>query len=1108
MSGETKRVTLDVGGMTCASCVGVVEKTLRKVGGVEKANVNLATESASVEFDTSSVDVDALVKAVERAGYTAEQVGAAAVVASGASDTPAPPVVPAGQPADTALAVGEGAPAAAVGGGRSAAGTHPTPAPAVATVAAVGPAPQPAGAGAPATAGAAGAEDEESPQERRWRHELEALKRKLVFSLVMAGAIMVLMLPEMLGLGLSAGTLTGIAWIQLALATPVQFWAGRQFYAAALGAARHFSANMSTLIAVGTSAAYFFSVFAVIDHTLGMGILPRATSAAMPGMAAGPMGPEVYFDTSAAVIGLILLGKFLETRAKGKTNAAIKRLMGMQPRTARVVREGVERDVPIAEVAVGDIVVVRPGEKVPVDGKVLDGRSALDESMITGESIPVTKSAGDEVIGATINKTGSFRFTATRVGADTALAQIVRLIQQAQGSKAPIQRMADFFSGYFVPAVIVVALLTGAFWYFALPTVVPDSAYTPLTLALVTLVTVLVIACPCAMGLATPTAIMVGTGKGAENGILVRSAEALETAHKLDTIVLDKTGTITEGHPTVTDVLPAEGAGAAPANGHLTLTPKDRVLYLAASAERGSEHPLGEAIVGYARDDRGLVLADPTDFDAVPGHGIQAAVDGVKVLLGNAKLMREQGIDLAGFGRRADELADAGKTPMFVAADGRLAGLIAVADPIKPGSIEAVRNLKRLGLDVWMITGDNARTATAVGRQAGIDNVMAEVLPEGKAGKVRELQAAGRKVAMVGDGINDAPALAQADVGMAIGTGTDVAMESSDITLMSGALDGIARAIRLSRATMRNIKQNLFWAFAYNVLLIPVAMGVLYPFFKVLLNPMMAAAAMALSSVTVVSNALRLRGFDPVTGDGPIGLRVKGGEERSVRPALGTASADRRRGPSWLAPGVAGALVGAGLALGVAGMVGAAGDDDGAATSSVSEPVSGGASRGVAVDATHDGEDEGPAAAEAAVDEAEPSDVGEQVSGATAGDTAPAEADPRLLRLEAQVAALSSLVQDYANSTAGEAGQGAGAVASGRSLEVADMAAEARALLAAAAVDITAARTEIERELARARRSTAPATPRLEEVLLDLERLGSRLDNAAADLERREAETR
>jgi Cu+-exporting ATPase len=788
-----QKTTLDIGGMTCASCVRTVEKTLAKVPGVSSASVNFATETAAVTFEPDEVALTDLTRAVERAGYTA-------AVADGGAPAPV-------------------AGAAAVD---SASGTVGTPAtePASGT-AVVAPTPD--------------TPDTESSHDRRIRLELAQIQRKMVFSISVSVLIMLGMARDMLGWSFVPAILAE-PWFQLVLATPVQFWAGGQFYRAAIGAARHRTANMSTLVAVGTSAAYFYSILAMLDYALGTGVLP---------MSASHMGPQVYFDTSTMIVGLILLGKYLETRAKGQTNTAIKRLMGMQAKTARVVRDGVEQDIPITAVVVGDLVIVRPGEKVPVDGRVVDGHSAVDESMISGEPMPVTKQAGDEVIGATLNKTGAFRMEATRVGRDTVLAQIVRLIQEAQGSKAPIQRLADTVSGYFVPVVIVVAVATGLVWFVLGPE--PQ-----LSFALTTFITVLIIACPCAMGLATPTAIMVGTGKGAEQGILIRSAEALETAHKLNTIVLDKTGTLTAGKPVVTDVVVVEGMAAD----------ADRVLLLAASAERGSEHPLGEAIVEYARG-RGLILVDASTFNAIPGHGIEATIDGTAVVLGNEKLMRDRGFGMDRLAAKAAAFAAAGKTPMFVAAGGAIAGLIAVADTVKPESAGAVRALQALGLKVWMLTGDNPRTAQAIAAQVGITHVMAEVLPEGKSAKVKELQAQGRIVAMVGDGINDAPALAQADVGMAIGTGTDVAMESADITLMRGDLGGIVTAIRLSRATMKNIQQNLFWAFAYNVVLIPVAMGLLYPPLGILLDPVMAAAAMALSSVTVVTNALRLRRFRP-----------------------------------------------------------------------------------------------------------------------------------------------------------------------------------------------------------------------------------------------------
>jgi Cu+-exporting ATPase len=620
----------------------------------------------------------------------------------------------------------------------------------------------------------------------------------------------------------------GNPYLLWAMATVVQFWAGWRFYRGAWANARHFSTNMDTLIAMGTSAAYFYSVAAILFPSFFM--------------ATGQM-PELYFDTAAVIIGLILLGKYLEARAKGQTGEAIKKLMGMQARTARIVRDGQEVDVPIESVRAADVVLVRPGEKVPVDGVVLEGRSALDESMITGESIPVEKGPGDTVVGATINKTGSFKFQATRVGKDTVLAQIIRLVEEAQGSKAPIQRLADVISSYFVPAVIGIATLTFLVWLvFG-----PEPAFTH---ALLTFVAVLIIACPCALGLATPTAIMVGTGKGAENGVLIRSGEALETAHKIRAIILDKTGTLTQGRPVVTDLVPADGNSP------------DELLALAASAERGSEHPLGEAIVTAARE-RGLALAEPREFEAIPGHGIEASVDGRRLLLGNWKLMSDRGYSLDGLADKALAFSDQGKTAMFVALDGKPAGIVAVADTIKPGSREAVAELHRMGIEVAMLTGDNRRTAQAIAEQLGIDRVLAEVLPEQKAEEVKKLQAEGKVVAMVGDGINDAPALAQADVGIAIGTGTDVAMEAADITLMSGDVRGVVTAIRLSKQTMRTIKQNLFWAFFYNVSLIPLAAGVFYPFFGILLNPIFAGVAMATSSVTVVTNSLRLRRFNP-----------------------------------------------------------------------------------------------------------------------------------------------------------------------------------------------------------------------------------------------------
>ncbi|MBA3234748.1 MAG: copper-translocating P-type ATPase, partial [Chloroflexi bacterium] len=553
----------------------------------------------------------------------------------------------------------------------------------------------------------------------------------------------------------------------------------------------------------------------------------------------------LYFDTSAAIITLILLGRFLEARARSHTSDAIRRLVGLAPRTARVVRDGVDHDVPIESDLRGDLILVRPGERLPVDGIVRDGRSAVDESVITGESMPVGKEAGDEVIGGTINTSGSFRFEATRIGRDTVLAQIVRLVQDAQGSKAPIQRLADVVTSYFVPAVLGIAALTFVIWFvFG-----PQPAF---NLALLNMVGVLIIACPCALGLATPTSIMVGTGKGAEHGILFRNAEALERLHKVRAVVLDKTGTLTEGKPRVTDVVRVDGAPA-----------EAELLALVAAAERGSEHPLGEAIVRFARDERGLALADAESFESFGGRGIVAVIRGRRVIVGTPTFLASNDVDPAQLADRAHDLAIAGRTPVHVALDGTAVAVLGIADTLKTGSQAAVAELRRLGLEVVMLTGDNEVTAAAIAREAGVDRVLADVRPDEKAAQIRKLQVAGKLVAMVGDGVNDAPALASADVGIAIGTGTDVAIESSAVTLMNGDLRGVVTALSLSRATMRNIKQNLFWAFAYNVALIPLAAGALYPFTGVLLDPIFAAAAMALSSVTVVSNALRLRRWKP-----------------------------------------------------------------------------------------------------------------------------------------------------------------------------------------------------------------------------------------------------
>ena len=627
----------------------------------------------------------------------------------------------------------------------------------------------------------------------------------------------------------------GRAWVELALTTPVLFWAGREFFTGAWAAARHRAADMNTLVAIGTLSAYAYSVVAVVaPEWLTVGGAGEHAGH----VASAPVG--VYFEVAAVIVTLILLGRLLEARARSRTGGAIRALIGLSPKIARVERDGTEADVPLADVRVGDVVRVRPGEKVPVDGTVIDGSSAVDESMLTGEPLPVTKGPGDPVIGATVNTTGSFRMTATKVGADTVLQQIVRLVQDAQGSKAPIQKLADTVAGYFVPAVLCLAILTFVAWFNLAP---PE---TRLTLALLTFVSVLIIACPCALGLATPTAVMVGTGRGAQTGILIKGGEPLEAAGRLTTVVLDKTGTVTEGKPAVTEVVPAG-------------LPADELVRLAAAAEQGSEHPLARAVIEAART-RGLHVPNADSFEAVPGHGLVARVEGRVVLVGNARLLTARGV--AFDSAAADRTVKAGKTILLVAVDGAYAGLLAVADPIKVTSKAAVGKIRAMGLEVVLLTGDNRGTAEAVAREVGIDHVVAEVLPEGKVAEVRKLRAAGRVVAMVGDGINDAPALAEADVGIAMGTGTDVAIEAADITLVKGDLSGVASSIALSRATMRTIRQNLVFAFGYNVLGIPIAAGVLYPLTGWLLSPILASAAMALSSVSVVANALRLGRID------------------------------------------------------------------------------------------------------------------------------------------------------------------------------------------------------------------------------------------------------
>ena len=737
---EQNKKTFSIKGMHCASCVGIIEGSLKKVDGVSEVIVNLATEKATIVYDGTKVTDEKLSSAVSNVGYQAlinEEIKT---------------------------------------------------------------------------------EDEEQKEKQK---ELRSLRTKVIISLILGGLILWGAFP---GLMKTAPMILQNFWVQLLLATPVQFWAGFAFYRAAISAIKHRTANMDTLVVIGTTVAYGYSVFVTIFPQIvtKIGIEP------MP-----------YFDTTAIIIGLILLGRYFEAKAKAGTSEAIKKLIGLQAKTARVLRDNKEIDIPINEVIIGDIIRVRPGEKIPVDGIIFEGESSIDESMITGESMPADKTKGDIVVGATMNKTGTFTFKATKIGQETMLAQIIKLVQEAQGSKAPIQRLADLVSSYFVPVVIMLAILTFAVWYIFGPA-------PTLLFAILNTVAVLIIACPCAMGLATPTAIMVGTGKGAEHGILIKDAESLEIAHKINTIIFDKTGTLTKGEPEVTDVIPINSIS------------KDELLKLAGSIEKGSEHSLAEAIVKEA-ETKQLVLSKVEKFQAIPGHGVEGVVDGKRVVFGNKRLMDKKAIDINSAIDKISEMENNGKTVMMIGIDNKLVGLIAVADIIKESAKEGLIALQKLGIEVVMITGDNQRTAKAIGQKLGITRILAEVLPDQKEIEVRKIQAEGKVVAMVGDGINDAPALAAADVGIAMGSGTDVAIEAADITLINKDLKSVAAAIILSKKTMRTIRLNLFWAFGYNIILIPVAMGALYPFFNILLSPIFASVAMAISSISVVSNSLLLK---------------------------------------------------------------------------------------------------------------------------------------------------------------------------------------------------------------------------------------------------------
>ena len=812
-----------VTGMTCAACAKASERAVKKLDGIHEASVNYATEKLVVEYDEEKLDLESIKAAIVKAGYGAEEIVETKEVSIPISGMTCAACAKAVERAVGKLA---GVESAVVNFATEKAVIKYNPK-------------QVRLSEIKQTISKAGykaleieTNNKVDEDKLRKEKEIKTLWIKFIISAIFTVPLFyIAMAPMITFVNLPVpGWLQPMqfpllyAFVQIGLTIPVII-AGYRFYTVGFKAILRRSPNMDSLIAMGTAAAVTYSLYSTYRISIGEFLYVD----------------DLYFETAGIIITLILLGKTLEAISKGKTSEAIKKLMGLAPKTAIVIQDDKEIEIPIEEVEVGDIILVKPGEKIPVDGEVVEGLTSIDESMLTGESMPVEKKSGDKVIGASINKNGSIKFKATKVGSDTALAQIIKLVEDAQGSKAPIAQMADIVSGFFVPTVFVIAVAAAVIWFLT-----GQSAVFALTI----FISVLVIACPCALGLATPTAIMVGTGKGAEHGVLIKGGEALETTHKIKTIVFDKTGTITEGRPEVTDVVVTD------------IVERNKLLQLAASAEKGSEHPLGEAIVRGAEKE-GLDIVKVDSFSAIPGHGIDVKIEGRQMLLGNRKLMLDKNIDLTKLEDESDRLATEGKTPMYISIDGSLAGIIAVADVVKASSAKAIQVLHKMGIEVAMITGDNKKTAQAIAKQVGIDRVLAEVLPQDKANEVKKLQAEGKRVAMVGDGINDAPALAQADIGIAIGSGTDVAMESADIVLMRSDLMDVPTAIQLSKSTIRNIKQNLFWAFAYNVAGIPLAAGVLYAFGGPRLNPIFAAAAMSLSSVSVLANALRLKGFKP-----------------------------------------------------------------------------------------------------------------------------------------------------------------------------------------------------------------------------------------------------